>query len=123
VKIALNCALGAMALFALSVPSFALNPQPEPPGVNHDPNVSIQHSNPTLTTQVSANCGAASGAPNVVAGGTQSAISMNARVAPAAGGGLPGNGIAQNVDKCAKGASGMTAATATPAPAATTPAH
>lgn len=121
-RFVLKNGLAAVALLALSAPAFALNPQPEPPGVNHDPNVSIQHSNPTLTTQVSANCGAASGAPNVTVGGTAAATNMSAR--PASGGatGAALNaGVASNDDKCAKAAGGMNAA-ATAAPAAT-PAH
>ncbi len=82
-RFALKSGLAAVALLTLSVPSLALNPQPEPPGVNHNPNQSVQYSNPTLTAPVSATCGAASGAPNVVVGGPQAAGNMTARGATA----------------------------------------
>lgn len=105
-KFALKCGLAAAALFALSTPSLALNPQPEPPGVTHNPDMSVQNSNPTLTTPVSKSCGAASGRPDVVAGGPQAAGDMSAR----ASGGTAGNAGSANGDKCAKGASTMGAA-------------
>ena len=102
-KFGLKSGLCAVGLLTLTAPAFALNPQPEPPGVHHDLNMSIQNSSRTLTAPVSNTCGAASGRPNVVAGGTQSAGSMSAR----GGGGDVGNGVFAHGDKCAKAASTM----------------
>ena len=112
-RFGLKSGLLAASLLALSAPAFALNPQPEPPGVNHNPNQSVQYSNPTLTAHVSTTCGAASGAPNVVVGGTQAAGNMTAR--PAAAGGSTSNGATANVDKCATQATTMGSATPVPA--------
>ena len=113
----LKSGLAAVALLTLCAPAFALNPQPEPPGVvaHHDVNMSVQNSRPTLTAPISNSCGANSGRPNVVAGGSQSAGNMVAH-AGATGAALDA-GVSAHGDKCAKSAGSMGAAAPVPAPA------
>ncbi|MEJ1969528.1 MAG: hypothetical protein WDN03_12980 [Rhizomicrobium sp.] len=110
-KSALKCSLAAAALFALSTPVLA-----EATGPNHNPNISSQDSNRTLTASTSANCAPSTDAAAPAAGAALTASSM----APRAGttGSDLDAGVSAHGDKCAKSASGMN-----PAPVAVPPAE